>query len=490
MKMELLLETPGRGRSRFSKALPTAPEVLPHHLPSTKSVQSSSSSHSSLSLSTSLNSPLPPIPKQTTSTMAIPRRPVGGPPIHTKLPSVDSVSSVYSDSPGFSRSLSDSSRRTKDSLSCVDDSEPATPPLPPKDTQRQQASRSPKHVLATPTTSFQQSPPRPELWRRRSVKSDREISLPELKLEKSNGSTASPPQKVPAEASRFEAPSQLPRSRTGRKPVPSRPAPPQPEHMGSKLSKLRAREKRFSDDSSQDDHSIPSQPPTINRLPTPEYLQTDKQQPSTPNVVSPVSPETPPADNLPSIPEKSNARLNLPAISLIDTNDLENAISTSSHSRESSSTLTVTSEPPLMQSPQPHKSFAAKILTPQPSPSPSTITSPLELPSPLRKSGPISPFPRNTMIFPEGTAVFPAPPLEIVHFDCYQSHRFMRSSRNAIGPVACMMCQRQEPGPRWRCTWCCMGACGSCMEVLVSVPDRDLKTSLQMIGVPIAQEAQ
>jgi hypothetical protein len=477
MKMEHPAE---RGRSQFSKILPAAPQLpIPLLLPPPPHPKKSSSLVSTYSsVSRSINSPLPPVPEKTMPAMAIARRPVGGPTIHTKLPSVGSVSSVYSESPGFSRSLSDSSRRTKDSLSGVDDSEPATPPLPPKDSQRQQLAELPKHVLAAPTTSFQQSPPKPEIWRRRSLKNDNEITVPQLNLETSNGSTASPPRQVPSGRPR---PSHLPR-----RPVPSRPAPPQPDAMGNKTSKLRGWGRRFSDHSSKDDESVLSQHAPFNRLPTPEYLQTDQQQPLTPNVLSPVSPETPPFDNRPPLPQKSESRLTGTVGSSVDTSNLTNDFSTSSHSRTTSSTLTVTSEP-LVQPPQPKKAFPTRILTPQPSPSPSAITSPLELPSPLRHPGPTASFPRNSILLPEGT-VFASPPLEIVHFECYQFHKFMRVSRNAIGPVGCMICQKRDPGKRWRCPWCCMGACGSCMEVLVSIPDRDLKTCLRMIGVITERE--
>jgi hypothetical protein len=92
-------------------------------------------------------------------------------------------------------------------------------------------------------------------------------------------------------------------------------------------------------------------------------------------------------------------------------------------------TFTVTSDA-LVSAPQPKKAFAAQILTPQPSPSPvQSPTTGAVLPSP--RSGytglprfPLLPSPRA----PPGT-VMPAPPLDIMHFECYQSHMHMRSSR-------------------------------------------------------------
>lgn len=466
MVKELLPETPGRGRSRFSKALPIPPQ--PPHL-SIKGEPSPTTA----SISTSLHSPLPPLPTDKMSTMAIPRRPVGGTTIHTKVSSVDSVSSVYSNSPGFSRSLSNS---TKESFSGVDSESPSTPPLPPKDPQRPQLPKSPKPLQASPISNFQASSPRPELWRRRSLKSDKGISVSELKLSKSNGSTASPPQNQLFERSLPPVPMQLPRSITGRKPVPIpvRAAPPQPDSMGSKLSKLKDKEKRGPSDAVRHVAPVQQQQPSSNRLPTPEYLKTDGPQSLLPQVLSPTSPETPPSENAPQVPLKSDSRAALNVGPMANTTNL---LTTKSHSRESSETLTVTSERPIMRSPQPQKTFVARILTPQPSPSTTPDASPLELPSPIR---PNIKFPTLHSIVPEGTA-FPAPPLNIVHFECYQSHKSMRSSRNSICPIACMVCQRQDAEKRWKCTWCCMSACGSCMDVLVAIPGRDLKICLERI---------
>jgi hypothetical protein len=122
-----LPETPGRGRSRFSKALPTAPRE-----------------NSPVSMKSNLrHSPLPPLPKDAMPPrMSIPRRPVGGSKIdHARAPSMASVSSVYSDSHGLSRSISDSSRNSRDSLSGGDSEIGPTPPLPQKDQQRQQTTK-------------------------------------------------------------------------------------------------------------------------------------------------------------------------------------------------------------------------------------------------------------------------------------------------------------------------------------------------------------
>ena len=123
----VLPETPGRGRSRFSKALPTAPRES-----------------SPISIKSNLrHSPLSPLPKDAIPPrMSIRRKPISAAKInHAKTPSIASVSSVYSDSPRLSRSISDSSRNSRDSFSGGDSEIGPTPPLPEKDEQRQQAAK-------------------------------------------------------------------------------------------------------------------------------------------------------------------------------------------------------------------------------------------------------------------------------------------------------------------------------------------------------------
>ncbi|KAH8793043.1 hypothetical protein F5882DRAFT_399276 [Hyaloscypha sp. PMI_1271] len=415
-----------------------------------------------------LQSALPPLPEgEAKKPISIPRRPVGSQSKHAKAPSITSVSSVYSDSPGLSRSLSNgSSYNTRDSLSGVD----STPPLPSKDNQRSHTMPSSPTILSSPISSLRSSPPRPEIWRRRSVRSERSLGFPELKLDRSNGSTASPP-------SRQEQPvrAQIPRSLAGRKPIPVRPAPPQPDLMGNKLAKLKNKNLGESSEETSNDEA-PNPYTSSKRLPTPEYLKTDKTQPLTPQVVSPVSPDTPPGEQAPEVPLKSDARPNVASV-LLESTNRPSLLST--HSREPSETLTISSEPPVMRSPQPQKAFSAKILTPQPSPD---KASPLSLPSPLSPPAGLGiNFPTLPACAGKGT-VMPGLPLGTLHFDCYQSHKFMRSSRNTLCPIACMICQKKDAEMRWKCTWCCLSACGSCMQMLSSIPGKDLRVCLERIG--------
>jgi hypothetical protein len=448
---------PSTPRSRFSKALPGVPDQ------STTEIGVSNTN-----MAMSVKSALPPRPNDAMiPPKMIPRRPVGAQNKLTKPPSIRSLSSVYSDTPGLSRSLSNSS--TKDSLSAAD-SEDQLPSPPPKNKEDRQTT----NILDSPS-SFTGSPTQPELWKRRSVRSEKNIQVSELKLTVSNGSTASPPRRQEQTTDR-----PLPRSITGRKPVPARPAPPQPEFMGNKLSKLEGKlenklKKKNSKDTSIQDEAPSQQPPSFKQLPTPEYLKADKQQPTTPELISPLSPYTPPEEAAPQLPPKAEARTKPnPQPTMSDT---EPPSLLPLHSRESSDTLTITSEPQIMRSPQPKKAFAARILTPQPSPD-KDKTSPLTLGSPAAHS---SYFPTVHSPAAPGT-VFPGPPLELAHYDCYQSHRYMRSSKNAYCPVGCMICLRKDADTRWKCTWCCLSACGSCMQVLSSTPGKDLRVCLDRIG--------
>ena len=68
--------------------------------------------------------------------------------------------------------------------------------------------------------------------------------------------------------------------------------------------------------------------------------------------------------------------------------------------------------------------------------------------------------------FPDGPVPVPAPPLTITHHKCYQSHRRILLSRNKVNPVPCMTCGETEGGARWKCIWCALRICGSCMAEL------------------------
>ncbi|KAL3426003.1 hypothetical protein PVAG01_02794 [Phlyctema vagabunda] len=420
--------TPGRGRSRFSKALPIPPPAVPEGKP--KSPVASS-------LSKSLHSPLPSLPQPPPQiTMSIPRKAVGANAVQTEANAApleptstrDSLSSIYSNYPGFRDS--DENESLKDDGNETDAGTPPT--LPPKDISDS------ANIVGSQQAGFETSPPRPEIWRRRSVKSERSITFPEIKIEKSNGATNTstlPPERELPQL----PPPQLPRSVTNRKPIPLRAAPPQPQApdpMGSKLSKLKNKRSKGDKDAFISDGDSQVQPrttqPTQTRLPTPEYRQTDRQQPLTPQLRSPHSPETPPQDATapPEVPRKSESR-----------NGFKQSQAHTLHDITSPLAL------------------------------PSPVAPPSNIKFPAMPGGPLSP----------NTVIVDGPPLEIQHFECYQAHKFLRNSRNSLCPVACMVCKKRDAEARWRCTWCCLRSCATCMQVLHEVPNKDLRLCLEQV---------
>ncbi|CAG8951935.1 hypothetical protein HYFRA_00005741 [Hymenoscyphus fraxineus] len=521
-----------RGRSRFSKVLPNAP-TRPAVPPK--------------SLFRTISSPGPTLPPKDdyvdsmSTAMMIPRRAVGSTESISQVKPIakvetisqyrhrarsTSISSAYfSDSPSLSNgSDSSSDIHSDDEPHSPSDSESGPPP-PPKDRQREPTtppSSSPQnlhHILAQPTAGFTKSPVAIDLWRRRSARSERSIYFSELRLERSNGSTArysSPPQQQAQrqEQARPQPPPKpetrslpaLPKSFAGqqRKPVPIRPAPapapaqPDVDLMGNKLTKLKEKHSKSKlNDFGNEDPMIrqngngtttQNQDPTKS-APTPTFdFQLRKENlrnDSSPSLPSEYS--TPP----PEVPAKSQSRPTtrgtngtttlLPSLSVATSEEPIDFLSATSHSRGTSETLTISSEPTIMQSPQPHKpNDTARILTPEVSPRPSSslATSPLALSSPTKKIH----FPTFPAPVAKPGTVFPGPPISNVQLECYQNHRFMRSTRNTLCPVACMVCQRRDAEQRWKCSWCCLSTCGSCMQVLAAVPGKDLKTCLEKVS--------
>ncbi|CAL3964780.1 unnamed protein product [Diplocarpon coronariae] len=430
--------------------------------------------------------------------VAIPRRPVGEggevkPSWPARTTSIASGSSAYSfTASSLSRSMSDN--RTNYLLGGNDSEVGPVHTLPPgnKDDPGREASTKPQPTNRSPSnslSSLNNSPQRTEIWRRRSTKSSKSsINFSDLKLTKSNGSTASPPRGQEQSSER----TQLPRTRS-RNPVSfqaNRPAPPQPDFMGSKASKLKEKVSRGPVKEELLAHHAPQQ--RNQPLPTPIYLKTDEQKPSTPRVLSPNSPFTPPDDEPPVIPHKSDPRGQTPSQdsgsdATIVAPTLGAAATFASLSKENfnpsyhedprknSDALTIASQPTSMHYSQPQKSQATmSILSPDPSP---TSPPPRAISSPTSHA---QYFPTIQSPSPPGF-IFPGPELDLVHFDCYQDHTLMRKTNNHKCPVACMICKRKDTELRWRCMWCYLSACGPCMKILHE-SGKDLRLCLDRIG--------
>jgi hypothetical protein len=198
------------------------------------------------------------------------------------------------------------------------------PPLPSKDTKY--------HLPATPapvrkpvsenklselnSASSPSSQQQPQLWRRRSLKAERSLELPDLKLIASHGSTAAtqpgvaPPhvhQQLPSNGPKistipnWQPGSTNPIAPAGQDPQTS-PAPeqvPDTPTMGinsSKLNRLKGKlHLHRRGKSSGDTSKSPSTPrPGTNRPPTPEYQKEDIKTPVVDSFVSPLSPASSP----------------------------------------------------------------------------------------------------------------------------------------------------------------------------------------------------
>jgi len=86
-------------------------------------------------------------------------------------------------------------------------------------------------------------------------------------------------------------------------------------------------------------------------------------------------------------------------------------------------------------------------------------------------------FPKT---FPNGPAPVPAPALTIVHYECYQGHQRVLASGNVHCPAQCMTCRGNEEKKYWKCIWCGLRICGTCMKEF-DRQGRDLKVLLAWV---------
>ncbi|KAK4456270.1 hypothetical protein QBC34DRAFT_374019 [Podospora aff. communis PSN243] len=292
----------------------------------------------------------------------------------------------------------------------------------------------------SPSTLVNSASPQPEqLWRRRSVRSDKNIAVPELKLAISHGSTAAStqnqpqpetnnpsPQPVeslsqePAEAASPAAKSRLPLPRgahaalPGRniRPVASRQqiAAPEQATMGQKASNLvhdvtgrsprngspvRPSEKaalltpRPAPAAVKPMKSMPNiaPPHSVVRLPTPEYDSNDVKNPLVETVVSPVSPAS-----SPDLPTESQASVTRKPVGEV-ASQVRHAKSTPTLLPKATTPTSPARSPGLPLSPAANRApgqFPARTtsrLGEEYRPSP--ITSPRE------PAGPVNPFPKQ-----------------------------------------------------------------------------------------------
>lgn len=113
-------------------------------------------------------------------------------------------------------------------------------------------------------------------------------------------------------------------------------------------------------------------------------------------------------------------------------------------------------------------------------PAPTSTISPTPIQKPTNASTP-TPNPLHQLLPPAEPNMF-LPPLTLIHFHCYQSHRNMKRSNNIYAPVPCMTCRIDDTEMRWKCTWCCLRICAACMQKLENVRGKDLTTLIQRLG--------
>ncbi|KAF7543767.1 hypothetical protein G7046_g9932 [Stylonectria norvegica] len=217
-------------------------------------------------------------------------------------------------------------------------STPKPPPPPPKTTTTTTTPTQQHPVDSSFSSPSSSSPPRPQIWRRRSVKAELSLELPDLKLASSHGSTAAtqhpaqstrPPQShlPPAVAKLSSLPTQPPRSSGGLpgrdiRPVPSQEHVSETRAMGHSTSKLKNLKDKFHSLHRKTDSSNtvtePAARPSAQRPPTPEYQRQDVKTPIVDSFISPVSPasspEPPaPAEVSPEIPQAHSRQTSISA---------------------------------------------------------------------------------------------------------------------------------------------------------------------------------
>lgn len=424
-----------------------------------------------------------PFPTQNRALPAIPRRPVGNQGDNMTVRSMRSVSSTNSESPKMVQSFGSIINNGSTVAAEIE----GVPPPPPKHNngppQLPEIPRSTNHLysLSISSTGSNPSSPQSELWRRRSVKSDKSATISDLKLNKSNGSTATPsstnqPSPPKHEHSLPFLPSESTRAIVGlpgrniRKPVPVHEQAAPPNDMGSKPSKISNAGIRVISDVKDmariGGKSEVSRISPVKRLPTPDYQPTDKplQQQLSPQLFSPASPVTPSSVTSPGFRRDSLYLGEQPTGPDPPNPRDDRTLLPSLRPKERFEKPTASMEDIVPQSPRPQKpSSTSAVQEHQPPPSVDAVSSTLPV-----------------LASPHG--VSSAAALSIVHLNCYQSHKFMRSSRNDICPVECMVCEMKDKERRWMCNWCSLRCCDPCMKGLVQIPGKDLRKFLESIG--------
>ncbi|GKT53282.1 hypothetical protein ColTof4_13302 [Colletotrichum tofieldiae] len=587
--MDFLRSHSRKGRSRFSKALPTPPPPESDSSPKSKqlpaippvppvpSKKTFAMSDKPLPPPQTLNQSLPPLPPLQTKALPpvhIPRRPVAKqppPPAPSSQPqpqpqpaypedernSIGSLLSAYSRSSGESLIMSpDGSASQRDSAPAyasdqygTREAKILTPTsmasadnehhgaqsfthnkgLPPHPAYYNEQGQTP--TVGSPTSVVSSSSPQRPLWRRRSVKSDRNIEVPELQLAVSHGSTAaSQPNTAQTSYSAASPPTQQqqhfpPRSTSnlpGRniRPVPSQNQASEAGNMGQEVSRLKGKISHLRDGQEGANrgasHSDTALSPTQQRLPTPDYEKEDVKTHVVDRVVSPVSPASSPepardqANNEPKppVPRKAVTARNLHAAHSLPQMRADGPVTSneapptitrdfavspvSPHARNQLSPRSAHNQQQQQKGQGQHPPREYTPYTPHaPAPGPaqgdlqpaSRDQRPHQEPADYRELKvkdlpPADPrasyFPMQGSEPPSPGMIYKALPLKESMLDCYVKHRVMDRTRNRNYALTCQTCGKADTEDRYKCQFCYVRMCGSCLQVFNS-NRRDLR---------------
>ncbi|KAK2057725.1 hypothetical protein LY76DRAFT_515597 [Colletotrichum caudatum] len=378
------------------------------------------------------------------------------------------------------------------------------PPPPPK------SDKTP--TVASPTSPVSSSSPQRPLWRRRSLKSERNKEVPQLHLTISHGSTAaSQPNTAQSPHSAVSSRTQPPRTPLGLPGRNIRPVASQNQvsettnNMGQEASRLKDKISHLRDGQEGANrgasHSDTALSPT-QRLPTPDYDKGDVKAPVVDNVVSPVSPAASPEPA--RDPASNEQKLAVPR-KAVTARDLHPAQSLPQIRADGP--VTSNEAPPTIS-----KDFAVSPISPesknqQPSPRSASLQQQQQqqqqqqhwqhqhkqqqqmgqwqqpatrdqrpqqesvqyrelkvedLPPPDPRA---AYFPKQSTAPPSPGTIFKALPIKESMFDCYVKHRTMDRTRNRNYALACQTCGKADTEDRYKCQFCYVRMCGSCLQI-------------------------
>ncbi|KAL0931823.1 uncharacterized protein CTRU02_212776 [Colletotrichum truncatum] len=401
-------------------------------------------------------------------------------------------------------------------------------------------------TVGSPTSFGSGSPQQQQrpIWRRRSVKSDRNIEVSDLKLAVSHGSTAAsqPNTAQPSSYSAVPPPTQQqypPRTSSGLPGRNIRPgqhqiSPPAAtaaeDGMGQEVSRLREKISRLRGEEGANvgaSHSDTALSPT-QRLPTPDYEKEDVKTPVVDTVVSPISPASSPkpaADQAtteakPPVPRKAVTERNIHNAQSLPQMRAEQPVTNS----EAPPTIKQFPVSPL--SPESQAQFPARTTSNQQQQQQQQRaqwqpTGQEHVPKFAQQGGDMRPasrdqrprqgsgeyrelrekdmpsadarssaFPLYTPEPPSPSVVYNALPIKDSMLDCYVRHRVMDRTRNRNYALTCQTCGKADTEDRFKCQWCYVRMCTSCFKTFNS-NRRDLRKLLAHLeGNPQSSDSQ